>query len=360
MKKVITILIAALITVILPVGVFADDNWLESDDVLNEIYSYLPVDINENITDDLLEPSFLWQALVDSLKSAFPAATRSFAVILGLVLISAVIGAVRDSIASGGIAVALDFVCTVCVCAAILSCVDVGFGDVTGFVSDLTGLVTASVPVVCTVVATSGRATLSAGIGTVTAVASSILGGVCSGWLIPLSKLNFALLVGGSVCTEFDFSAILSSFKKISTVILALISAAITATVAFQTVITKGADDLIVRGVKFAGSFIPYIGGAVSEAVSTLKGSIGVIGATAGMSTAVIIAVMALTPLVKLSVMRCFTDVSCGVATLLGRKKEGTFFAGLSDIIGVLTAVTAAVSVVFIVAVSALGAAGGE
>ena len=166
----------------------------------------------------------------------------------------------------------------------------------------------------------------------------------------------FSASVSSAMCGSVNLGGVSSTIKKLMKYVFVLSGIVLSVVLMFQKIITKSIDSASLRGLKFAASFVPFVGSSIGEAMATLSGGIGVIRSTFGISIAVIICAITLVPLMNLLLNKFFIDLSCGISSMLGLGKESAFLSEMGGVIGYLAAIVAFVGTFFTLAVSIIAA----
>lgn len=353
-------LVFLLFLIMLSVPVFAEE------DYIGEVNGAVPDDVRNILPDDFrldgldaseLDAGFFLSLIFRALSSAVPSAAKSLGLMIGLLIISSVLGAVRKAISSGGIGDALEFLSVLCVCGAAFSMTSAVFDAAEGFISGLGSFLQVFMPILTALSAASGNITFSASSGAVVTAALALLNSVCTSAAMPLLKLCFCLSISSAICGGIDLRGVSSAIKKILTYIFAITGISLSAVLVFQTVITKSADSAAIKGVKFTlGTLIPFVGNAIGEAMTTISGGVGLVRSAVGVAGAVILCAMVIIPVANLLVNKLFLDLAGGVSSLLGLSRERDFIGEMSSVVGYLTAMTALAGTFFIIAVSVIAA----
>ena len=176
-------------------------------------------------------------------------------------------------------------------------------GESLGIIS---GFFSAFVPLFCSAMALGGQ-TVSAGTA---GVGMSITLEVCSlfteKFLLVLVYAMFFSSLAGSF--GGGIAAVSRAVKNIFTRGLALLSTVFIGMLTLQTVISASADNMALRGARYAAtSIIPIVGGTVSGALSTLVGGAAYAKGIIGGSAVGVILTMAIAPLITLLLYKfCF------------------------------------------------------
>ncbi|MDE6149072.1 MAG: sporulation protein, partial [Ruminococcus sp.] len=107
--------------------------------------------------------------------------------------------------------------------------------------------------------------------------------------------------------------------------------------------------------VKFAASsFIPVIGGAVSEAYSTIHSSMGVIRTGIGSIGIIIICIMILKPVVTIIAIKFIVSIAQIISGIFEQKECSEFLKSTNAVMSIGLSVVICFSVIFVIATAVL------
>lgn len=330
-----------------------------SENVSSEVEELLPNGYPQGgFKSEDISIGLFWRMLLSALTSAAPEATRSLMMLLGLILISSVLGAVRSSVSSGSVGTAMELLSSMCICTAVFKITSGIFETAEAFISSVGAFMSAALPSLVVLCAAGGRGTFAASSSALVSTALAALDTVLSRSLLPILKLCFFVSASSDVCSGVDLSGISLLLKKLIGYILAICGIGLSLVMMFQSVITKSADSAVIRGLKFTvGATVPIVGGAINEAMTTICGSVGVLRSTLGISGAVVICAMMIVPIVSLLINKLMMDISSGAAGMLMLKKEQAVLSQMSGIVGFLIAICAFTGTFFIITVAVMASA---
>lgn len=203
---------------------------------------------------------------------------------------------------------------------------------------------------------------IAGGSVTSAAVASGAISVICtvvhylfSNVVMPLISMSLALSVAGStgLC---PFADSLGTFLRKSAVwITVIVSTVSTFVLALQSVLARSADTVGIKTVKFAvGSFVPIVGGAVSETVNTVSAGLSYIKNTCGAVGVAVLIFIVLPPIASLFASKIALMLSSGAAGLFECKKEQKILSSLSGTVDSLIALficSGASFIIFIISI---------
>ncbi len=143
--------------------------------------------------------------------------------------------------------------------------------------------VAAYVPVYAGVLAAGGSATGAISYQTTLLVAVELLTVLCRSVVLPLLLVSLALGCTGAVTAGFSLEAVSATIHKSILWVVGLLCTLFSGLLSLQQMVAAAGDSLGRRAVRFSlSSFVPVVGGLVSEAYSTVLGCAGLLRSTLG------------------------------------------------------------------------------
>ncbi len=355
-KKRAWIWLLVLLFLLAPCSVAADGEARLELDVPDEIRGYLPEGIWEEDVGSIYDSfsfSYFWKTGWRLFFDAVPDVARTFALLLGLLLLSACLRVLRDLVTSPALGTVLEFTGLLAVSTAIFAATDGLFSFADAYISSLSKFMPMFTPAMTALMIGSGNITSAAVLSGVLSAALSLLEQMCAGALLPLMKMCLAVAAVGTLFGDLSLSSILPTMKKVISYVMGFVTLCLSAVVAFQGILAKSADSLALKAVKFAvGAFVPLVGSAVNEAISTVAGGLGALKAATGIVGAVTVALIAAAPLCAILAHKLFLEVLGVCAGVLGLSSEGKLIGEISSFFGYVAAILAISAVFFILTLS--------
>ncbi len=167
-------------------------------------------------------------------------------------------------------------------------------------VDSVTVFLVSFIPVYGGLLAAGGRAVSAAAYQTVLFGAIELLAQFVRAILIPLLTVSLTLGCTGALTEEFHLEAICSFFHRGILWVLGLFSTIFSGVLSIQQMAAAAGDTLSGRAVKFSlASFVPVVGGLLSEAYSTVIGCAGLLRSTVGCFGVVATVLIVLPPMLS-------------------------------------------------------------
>lgn len=164
--------------------------------------------------------------------------------------------------------------------------------------------------------------------------------------IFPLILISFVLNFVNNLCEE---SKVEKLGKLIKGGVLWAQGTLMTVFVTFLTirgVTAKGLDEFTIKTAKFAvDTFIPVVGGCLSDAVSTVAGYTGLVKNAVGTLGLVMIIIIGIFPIIKLAIMAIAYKFTAAVIEPISNKKIVSCISSAGDSLGLIIASVVCVSV---------------
>lgn len=324
--------------------------------VPDELREYLPENVENFSVSDVMERfdfGFFSKIGGKILTEVAPEATKIFAMLLGVLLLCGVLSIVKRTISTAGLQIALDLVGMVCVASAVFVVSEGIFSLAEEYVFSLSSFMSKITPTMAGFMIARGEITSATVLSGVIFTAVSLLERIIANVLFPLIRLSLCMSLVTNLFGMPGISGIAPAVKKMISYVLGFVTASLSAVLLFQRIIAKSTDSLAMRGIKFAvGQFVPFVGGAVNEALSTVIGGIGTIKAATGVTGAVIVCLIAAMPVIRMLCSKTFLEWISVFAGILGLSGESKLMAEISSYLGYMAAIMAISAVFFILSLS--------
>lgn len=347
----------------LPCAVLADENEAEIDVPVPEILlDYLPAETGDFSPAEVLKTfdfGFFTKIGIRMIADSAPDAARSFALLLGLMLMAAVLGIFRRTVTAQGLQTVMELASMVCIASAVFAVTETAFALSESYISSLSSFMRRITPTMSAFMIASGQMTSAAVITGVIFTAVTLLETIVASVLFPMIRLSLCLSVVTTLFGVTGISGIAPMVKKMISYVFGFVALCLSAVLMFQGIIAKSADSLALRGIKFAvGQFVPFVGGAVNEALATLIGGVGKIKAATGVVGAVIVCLLAAMPVIRILLHKLFMELVSVCAGILGLSSESRLMSEVASFLGYMAATTAISSVFFVLSLSIMASLG--
>lgn len=178
------------------------------------------------------------------------------------------------------------------------------------------------VPVFAGIMAANGQTATATAYNGVITVAVEMLCQLFTLIILPLASCIMGISVAGSFNPELRINSIAEAVKRLVNWCLTLVMTVFAGILSIQSFVAAAADSAAMRAAKFTVSgAVPIVGGAVSEALMTVKGSVGVIKASAGSFGIIASAAVMLPSVISLFLFRSVFVFSAALSDSFGTSR---------------------------------------
>ena len=265
--------------------------------------------------------------------------------VCGVLLLSAVFRAMNGKNGSD-VGRALSFCATLSLCLVIVSLQRTRFFEISALFSTLKNLSIALVPMMGTLYAMGGNVAAAVANHGIMSAFLTVLETVIAGTALPVAGICLCLGLLDALSGKGELRSLAALIKRTYTWCFSLLMLLLCGALGMQTTLAKGSDGLAMRTVRFAaGSFLPVVGGSVSEALRTVTGSVIYLRSVAGMAAVLVLFFVFLPVFVSVLLNRIVFLLGGAMAKLMGCDGEEKLLSELASVYGYFLAVIASLFV---------------
>lgn len=203
--------------------------------------------------------------------------------IMGVVMLVALINSVKSSLGSSSLTAVLNSVATLTVSIILIQPVCQTIEYSTTIIKLSADFMLIFIPVMAGIMLTMGQSLQAAGSYTMVMGAGTAVSQISNNILVPLLNTFLGISVVSGISQRVNLSGFCELINKVLKWVLTFTMSVFTAILTMQSIISSSADSAGVKATRFAiSSFIPLVGGALSEAYQTVRGCMGMLKSGVG------------------------------------------------------------------------------
>ncbi len=282
---------------------------------------------------------------------------RVLCCLVGIVILSAALDAVKSGGAADG---ALTVVSTLCAVSIIAPPILELTGDLAGTIEASSDFMLLYVPVISGLMIASGSAAGGSMYCGVMVFVAAAVTRITSQLVLPLLKCVMSLSVVASSCEKVRFDGVVELFRKAARFILTFCMSLFVAFLTMRSIVSAAADSLANRAVKFAvSSFVPLVGGALSDAYQTVISCVTVLKSGVGAAAIAAVFVIFVPVAVRCALWQAVTSVGAALCGLFDLGRVSSLLSSLSSVVSVVLAVLLCTMVIYIISTAIVIIVGG-
>ncbi len=274
----------------------------------------------------------------------------AIALSMGIMMICALFEGMDISPGNKALGGIISSVGALCVCTTVLIPLSSLISRSAGIINGAAGFTLIYVPIMTGLLISSGQPAAASSYYTMLMGASQLITQVCSRLIIPFLNVFLALSVTSSLPSGVKISSLCDSIFKSIKWVLTFITGIFTAVLSAQTLVAASIGNVRTRALKITvSSFVPLVGGALSDALGTFTGCLELLKSGVGVFIIIACVITFLPVLIECILWRITLSVLSAVSEILGTERIKPVFDTASSAIAVLNAVLLCVSGVFVI-----------
>ncbi len=358
MKKVILIIMFILA---FPVTAFATEEDLIDKSLslsgIDELISIVPEEGKEYFNDgfdekstEKLTVSNVFSYIVKAIKEKINKPFRLFLSIVGIIIIASVISAFKEGVTDTSV---FSAIISLAVSTVLCSSVVESITNASKNITEMSYFLLSFIPVFSGVTAASGKIASSIVYQSTVFGAVQLFSQGIVNIIIPLIGIFLAVSIVGASLGVFKVDGLTKSLKTVATWLLSFCMTVFVGLLTIKGLVSTSADTVSVKATKFViSSFIPIVGGALSEAYSSLSGCMGIVKSTVGVFGMLVIIISYLPMVIEIVLMMASVSVSASVGELFERKNEVSVLKSVSSVLSVMLSIILCYGLMTIVSIT--------
>ena len=304
---------------------------------------------NSNFTENLTSEN-VFLHIWDFLKSGAKKPLIASSAVVAVILISAALNSAEMNTSAAKTAVyATALACAAIICAPVLSVISAATEAMKGCAVFMTSFV----PVFAVITTASSAPATAASMSTLLLGASQAVSFIANFVVVPLMSGYMAISLSASVSPVIANSSIANGIKKLGYWIMSLLTTVFIGILSIQTSVNAAADTLSIRAAKFIiGSSVPVAGTVVSEALTTVTASMGLLKSTVGVYGVIACCAIFLPLIAELLMWRIMTVLTAIVSDLFSQGKISALLRSVDTVLSLLIGIILLTCVMFVISLA--------
>lgn len=297
-----------------------------------------------------LSPGDFVRLILDMLREWAYEPVRTLGAIMGVCVLCSLVA----SLCAGDKTMSSMFsiVAALCVIGSIAKPISECIMAAAGALQDCARFTLSFIPVFCSIVTVSGAPITATGYNLFLFAMCQVVSSFASGVLVPFMGIYMGLCIAGGVSEDIGVLPLARGVRSFVTWSLTLTMTAFVGLLSAQTLVASGADNAMMKTGKFiVGSFVPIVGGAISDALSAASAAVGLLKTTVGAFGIIVLALIFIPILLKLLLWYLTVKVGAFVADTLSLRKLSGLLGACSECLSTLLALLFCFMLVIIISV---------
>lgn len=378
MKKIIyVLLITTLFMIICPIIAKAESKSnLSDDEQINQLYNYMAnvkdkyeilkdVDIGtyvksymKNGSGDISFSKLIKAVLAYSVRDII-SSIKLISMLIIICIVCALLTNFQKAFSSEGVTNIAYFACYSVIIMIISKSFYTGVTLARGSIEDISNMMNVLIPSLLALLAGTGSVIQSAALDPVILLAISISTTIFKDVLIPIIIMSFVLQFVNNLSKDYKIDQLAKLLNQIVMWIQGIVMTIFIGIITIRGINSKSIDEVTAKTAKFAvDNFVPIVGKALSDAVSTVAGYSILLKNAVGTIGLIILVVMMLFPVIKILVLAFMHKLTAALVQPISDDRIVKCISSAGDTLILIASCLIGVSVMFFIMVSIIIAAG--
>ncbi len=211
------------------------------------------------------------------------------------------------------------------------------------------------IPIYAGILTVAGQGLTASGMSFLLLGAAGAVGSIASFVVVPMMSSYLGVGVVSSVMSTGGANRLGEAIKKIAMWVLSLSLTVFLGLLSIQTAVNAAADNVGLKTARFVlGSFVPVAGGALSESLTTLIGSVKLLKSSVGMFAVLAVAIIILPVIIEMLIWRAMLFLLDAAAELFGSSLKTDILKAADCVLSVLIGVLLFVGSLFIISLGVI------
>ena len=216
------------------------------------------------------------------------------------------------------------------------------------------------IPILAGIMAVTGQLISANLFNSSVVIAAQVFSQVMVMALMPLSASILGISIAGAVSPDLKTEQIANTVKTVVIWVLGFLAVIFTGLLGIQSLVSGNADSVAMKAVRFTVSGgVPFIGGAVSDALGVVNGSVNVLKSTTGAFGIVAIAAVCLPTLLSVIGFRIAVSLAASVSALFGADRLSSLLKSGENVLSIILAMVVCFALIMLVSVALMIRIGG-
>lgn len=302
--------------------------------------------INLSITDFLKMISF---GIMYKLKEPL----SILATLLAVILLASLLNTFENTFNQNSLGQTFQIVSILCVSGLIVTPIIEILKHISLLIEQIGTFLLSFLPVFTGIITVSGKPLTAFAYNGVLMVVVQVVSVVSKSILIPLCGSYLALVICSAVTNQIDISNFIKTLKTILMWTLGFLLTIFVAILTIKSFVASSADTVTMKAGKYvAGSFIPVIGGMISDTLSIIQSSMGVIKSSVGTFGIIVILISFIPSIVSVLFMNLSIKLAQIVSDMLSVKKVSSLLEATSFVLTFMQSILICYGIMVIISIT--------
>lgn len=328
----------------------ADELNQDIDSNTEDFFSKNSVDIENPESVLNIDIKDIFSEIIDEIKYNIKLPLKLFSSLIAVIILSSFAGSLENTVKLQSSGKIFNLICVLVSISVISEPLTQCFYNSAENIRAGAVFMTGFIPVFSSVTVAGGGISSALSYSTLVFIASEFAVHIADSFLMPVLSMCMALSIVDAINPAVSLTALINGFKKFITRLLTFVMMIFTGLLSIQSIVGASADSLAIRTGKYlASNFVPVVGSAISDAYTTLKGSMGLLRGGVGSFGIITIIVMLLPSVISAGLYYWAMKFAYIFSDMFGEKCLSKLFFNMSAVLSIVFSIMICFAVIMII-----------
>ena len=365
MKKILCFLALVFVVFVIPVSAAETDSTQSQDDAMfqeyyeqqaedsgaNDLPNYLPDDTKSQLDQMVvsgvdwnsiqsIQPNSVFSQILKMLGEGVQAPMKALLSLLGIMMLCALLNSMKINLGEKNMGGIMNLIGTLCICMVVITPIVQSIVKLTGVIQGASTFMLACIPVLVGIMIANGQTVTASSYNLLMLGTTNSISFLSAHFLAPCMNIFLGFSVVSAISPTLRLSTLCNTISKIVKWVLGFCMSVFTGLLTIQSLLGGSVDVTTNRTLRFVvSSFVPVVGSALGEALSTVQGCIKVLKGGVGAFGVLAVVFMFLPILIECLLWQMTLTVCAGIGDVFDLKEITSILNAASKVMSMMLAI---------------------
>ena len=365
MKKILCCLALIFVVFVIPVSAAETDSTQSQDDAMfqeyyeqqaedsgaNDLPNYLPDDTKSQLDQmgisgvdwnsiQSIQPNSVFSQILKMLGEGVQAPMKALLSLLGIMMLCALLGSMKINLGEKNMGGIMNLIGTLCICMVVITPIVQSIVKLTGVIQGASTFMLECIPVLVGIMIANGQTVTASSYNLLMLGTTNSISFLSAHFLAPCMGILLGFSVVSAISPTLRLSTLCNTISKIVKWVLGFCMSVFTGLLTIQSLLGGSVDVTTNRTLRFVvSSFVPVVGSALGEALSTVQGCIKVLKGGVGAFGVLAVVFMFLPILIECLLWQMTLTVCAGIGDVFDLKEITSILNAASKVMSMMLAI---------------------
>ena len=365
MKKILCCLALVFVVFAIPVSAAETDSTQSQDDAMfqeyyeqqaedsgaNDLPNYLPDDTKSQLDQmgisgvdwnsiQSIQPNSVFSQILKMLGEGVQSPMKALLSLLGIMMLCAMLNSMKINLGEKNMGGIMNLIGTLCICMVVITPIVQSIVKLTGVIQGASTFMLACIPVLVGIMISNGQTVTASSYNLLMLGTTNSISFLSAHFLAPCMNIFLGFSVVSAISPTLRLNTLCNTISKIVKWVLGFCMSVFTGLLTIQSLLGGSVDVTTNRTLRFVvSSFVPVVGSALGEALSTVQGCIKVLKGGVGAFGVLAVVFMFLPILIECLLWQMTLTVCAGIGDVFDLKEITSILNAASKVMSMMLAI---------------------